>query len=206
MSLRHDDRRAVEQEGGFDAIWNWSKTYMQHCDQSPGAAAAAWSAETNGVANDEMPAPDGEATPPRCFFAAERWGAAAMAFTIIRLKQMNCLPSCASVNPSPFNSRWVKPQVRCLNRAENGSVHPIRNLANIPSSYHLPAFYEVWARRSQKDREFWKRRSNGEPRFFPADRSSVTGLTPRFLAEFNGQPWGTPWNPARRTVVAGEAR
>ena len=69
-------------------------------------------------------------------------------------------------------------------------------------SYHLPAFYEVWARRGpEKDREFWKDVATVSRDFFQRTAHPVTGLTPDY-SEFNGQPWGTPWNPGATNFVA----
>jgi oligosaccharide reducing-end xylanase len=60
----------------FDALWNWSRTHMYHPGTNhPARGYFAWSMTTNGIANDEMPAPDGEeyfAT--ALLFAAGRWG------------------------------------------------------------------------------------------------------------------------------------
>ena len=66
----------LDKKAEFDAIWNWAKTFMYHASPAhPSFGYFSWSMKTNGVANDEMPAPDGEqyfAT--ALYFAAARWG------------------------------------------------------------------------------------------------------------------------------------
>ena len=45
----------------FDALWNWSKTYMYHAEADhPARGFFSWSMKTDGTPNDETPAPDGE--------------------------------------------------------------------------------------------------------------------------------------------------
>lgn len=77
-------------------------------------------------------------------------------------------------------------------------------------SYHLPAFYELWARWAQDpgDRAFWARAAQTSRRFFQAAANPRTGLMPEY-AEFDGRPrrgggredfrfdaWRTPANVA----------
>jgi oligosaccharide reducing-end xylanase len=66
----------LNRQSEFDALWNWAKSHMQHTSAAhPAWGYFSWSVQTNGVANDEMPAPDGEeyfAT--ALYFASGRWG------------------------------------------------------------------------------------------------------------------------------------
>jgi len=66
----------LEQKAEFDALWNWAKTFMYHGSPAhPSFGYFSWSMKTNGVANDEMPAPDGEEYfVTSLYFAASRWG------------------------------------------------------------------------------------------------------------------------------------
>ncbi len=60
----------------FDALWNWSKTYMQVTDpQNPSYGYFAWSMSTNGSPRSVGAAPDGEEYYVMAlYFAANRWG------------------------------------------------------------------------------------------------------------------------------------
>src|SRR5688572_24966794 len=66
----------LNKKADFDALWNWSLIHMYQRDpKHPAYGYFSWSLTTEGVANDEMPAPDGEeyfAT--ALYFAAARWG------------------------------------------------------------------------------------------------------------------------------------
>ena len=60
----------------FDALWNWSKTYMQVTDpQDPSVGYFAWSFNTDGTPRATGAAPDGEEYYAMALlFAAHRWG------------------------------------------------------------------------------------------------------------------------------------
>jgi len=60
-------------------------------------------------------------------------------------------------------------------------------------SYHLPAFYEIWARRAAgwrnqaADRQFWRDAATTSRAFFAKAAHPETALTPDY-AEFDGRP------------------
>jgi len=60
----------------FDALWNWSNTYMLITDpHNPNVGYFAWSMNTDGTPRSTGPAPDGEEYYVMAlYFAANRWG------------------------------------------------------------------------------------------------------------------------------------
>jgi oligosaccharide reducing-end xylanase len=60
----------------FDALWNWSNTYMLITDPTnPNVGYFAWSMNTDGTPRSTGPAPDGEEYYAMALlFAANRWG------------------------------------------------------------------------------------------------------------------------------------
>ena len=60
----------------FDALWNWSKTYMEVTDPAnPSFGYFAWSMNTDGTPRSTGAAPDGEQYYAMAlYFAANRWG------------------------------------------------------------------------------------------------------------------------------------
>ena len=60
----------------FDALWNWSKTYMLVTDpEDPSVGYFAWSMNTDGTPRSTGAAPDGEEYYVMAlYFAAHRWG------------------------------------------------------------------------------------------------------------------------------------
>jgi oligosaccharide reducing-end xylanase len=58
-------------------------------------------------------------------------------------------------------------------------------------SYHLPAFYELWARWGPvEDRQFWAEAAAASRSFFPKTANAATGLAPAY-ANFDGTPHAT---------------
>ncbi|MBV9850236.1 MAG: glycoside hydrolase [Armatimonadetes bacterium] len=66
----------MDKKREFDALWNWSNTYMLITDpQNPNVGYFAWSMNTDGTPRSTGPAPDGEEYYAMALlFAARRWG------------------------------------------------------------------------------------------------------------------------------------
>lgn len=187
----------LDKKQEFDAIWNWSKTYMYHDNpQHPAKGYFAWSVNTNGEAIDEMPAPDGEeyfAT--ALYFAAVRWGNGEGIYNYT-----------AEADQIITDMRHRETITGMTNRGEMTAVNlfdeeammvrftpTIGNAAHTDASYHLPSFYEVWARVGpQQDREFWKKAAQVSRDYFVKAAHPKTGLTPDY-GNFDGTPWAAPW-------------
>jgi len=57
-------------------------------------------------------------------------------------------------------------------------------------SYHLPAYYELWARWSKRDNEFWADAAQVSREYFQKAAHPQTGLMPDY-SNFDGTPYGT---------------
>ena len=66
----------LDKKREFDALWNWSNTYMLITDpKNPNVGYFAWSMNTDGTPRSTGPAPDGEEYYAMALlFAAHRWG------------------------------------------------------------------------------------------------------------------------------------
>jgi oligosaccharide reducing-end xylanase len=66
----------MDKKHEFDALWNWSNTYMLITDpKNPNVGYFAWSMNTDGTPRATGPAPDGEEYYAMALlFAARRWG------------------------------------------------------------------------------------------------------------------------------------
>ena len=66
----------LNKKAEFDALWNWSKTYLyQDNPAHPSYGFFSWQARTNGTCLSELVAPDGEEYyVTALYFAAHRWG------------------------------------------------------------------------------------------------------------------------------------
>lgn len=189
----------LNRKAEFDALWNWSRTFMyQSAPTHPACGYFSWSMQTNGVANDEMPAPDGEeyfAT--ALYFASARWGDGTGMF--------NYRAAADRVVSDLRHRGEVTGATKRGDQTAVAMFHPghkmvrftpdVANSEHTDPSYHLPAFYEVWARCGPPaDRAFWREAAKVSREFFHRTTHPVTGLSPDY-ANFDGSPWAAPWNP-----------
>jgi oligosaccharide reducing-end xylanase len=155
----------LDKKPEFDAIWNWSKTYLYVTETNhPSYGFFAWQARTNGVRMSQFVAPDGEDYfVMALYFAAHRWGCGNGIYDYKEqadelLSRMVHRPSITGALPGRGGTRAVTGGA--LFDAEHKMVlfspSSERNRFSDPS-YHLPAFYELWSRWGPKeDAEFWK--------------------------------------------------
>jgi oligosaccharide reducing-end xylanase len=182
----------------FDALWNWARTYMYHdSPEHPACGFFSWKMNTNGSTLDGMPAPDGEEYfAMSLYFAAGRWGNG----TGIYHYQSQADRLLTDMR----HRRVIKgPNVdgpKAAGAFFDAEHHMVRFTPEVEScdhtdpSYHLPAFYELWARWGPPaDRDFWKNAAAASRDFFQHAANPRTGLTPEY-ANFDGTPWTCPWH------------
>jgi oligosaccharide reducing-end xylanase len=178
----------------FDALWNWSKTYLYNPEtNNPSYGFFAWQARTNGVRMSQFVAPDGEeyyAT--ALFFAAARWGKGTGIYNYHAeatqlLDRMRNRAVITGMMPGGNQRRAVTagPLFDADHKMVLFSPSNERNRFTDPS-YHLPAFYELWSRWGPAaDRDFWAGAAVASRDFFPRVTDPVTGLNPNY-ANFDG--------------------
>ncbi len=172
----------------FDRLWTFSKRYMY---QTSGKYEGyfAWSVGLDGHHNSEGPAPDGEEYfACALFMASARWGDGTGIFH--------------------YSAQAREILRHCLHQqdiAEGGQPmwDPARGLIKfVPESpfsdpsYHLPHFYELFARRADEaDRAFWKQAAEKSRAYIALSAHPATGMCPEY-AEFDGTPrrmFGKPY-------------
>jgi len=125
----------------FDAIWNWTKTYMLITDpKNPSVGYFAWSMNTDGTPRSTGAAPDGEEYfTMALYFAAHRWGNGTGIYNYQAeadkiLSGMRHHPVLAGTSPfrvhpedPPFippNHPWPSPNNKAREKAAGGSAPP----------------------------------------------------------------------------------
>jgi len=208
----------------FDKLWKWAVTYMYH-DPSKSANSGsrgyfAWQCGTNGSQKDPGAAPDGDFYfTTALLFAAARWGngsginnygqyARQILYDMCH-RQMGGLDGWD--NPGLFRREGDVRSPSATDKA--GYFMPVfspagNNVRFTDPSYHLPAFYEVWALELendynnnklsgiwstkadlQADIDFYKEVAKKSRAFFPTTTHPTTGLGPDY-ANFDGSPTG----------------
>ena len=168
----------------FDRLWRWVKTHMYHAE-GPRHGYFAWQCRFDGTHIDPGSASDGEEWfAMTLLFAANRWGAtpgdidyAAEAQSILDAMRRsdrggNNITAIFSAEqrqvvfaPTDWGSQFTDP------------------------SYHLPFFYELWARwdRTEDGRRFWAECVPVSRAFFRKAAHPQTGLMSEY-AHFDGRP------------------
>lgn len=195
----------MNKQAEFDALWNWSKTYLYHADpKHPSFGFFSWQAKTNGVTMSEFVAPDGESYYVMAlYFAANRWGSGQGIYNYKQqadellsnmVHRANITGQISMLRQGTNFSRTVScgPLVNAQHKMILFSPSTERPQFTDPS-YHLPAFYELWARWGPPaDRDFWMQTATNSREFFVRAANPVTGLAPDF-ANFDGTPATNGW-------------
>lgn len=190
----------------FNALWNWSKTFLYHSSAThPSFGFFSWQARTNGETMSEFVAPDGESYYVMAlYFAANRWGSGQGIY--------NYRQQADELLANMRHRRLIAGKLFMTrgktNRVLDVTAGPLFNEEHkmvlfSPSterpqftdpSYHLPAFYELWARWGpQEDRQFWLDAAQASRDFFQRVANAVTGLAPDY-ANFDGSVVTNAWN------------
>lgn len=192
----------LDKKEEFDRIWKWSYTYMWQ-KEGPEEGYFAWSCGLDGSHNAEGAAPDGEEFYAMALFlASHRWGDGTGIYEY---------------------SRHAKEILRaCLHKGENGRAgapmwnhdnHQILFVAGIDftdPSYHLPHFYECFAKWAyEEDRAFFAEAARVSREYLVKACHPETGMNAEY-AWFDGTPmrkdlgWGAHdkfYSDAYRTVA-----
>jgi oligosaccharide reducing-end xylanase len=171
----------------FDRIWRWSKKYLQHQD-GPRRGYFAWSYNPKTMKrNSEGSASDGELYYiTSLLFAANRWG---------NYTGINYYAEARNI----LDAMWKKDGT--------GNIYNLINIEHkqitfVPEgngynwtdpSYHVPAFYEIWAEYAKDGHEqFYRDCADTSRIFLHRACHPATGLNPDYT-EFSGNPHPTPW-------------
>jgi len=180
----------LDKKDVFDRLWRWSVKYMQH-QNGPREAYFAWSVNPQTKKqNSPGSASDGELYyVTSLLFASNKWG---------NNTGINYYKEARRI----LDAMWKKDGT--------GNIYNIINtehkqISFVPEgggynwtdpSYHVPAFYEIWALYANDGHEqFYKECADVSRNFLHKACHPVTGLNNDYT-EFNGEPHSTSWMPA----------
>ena len=169
----------MDKQEEFNRLWKWAKTHMQH-KSGQFKGYFAWQMNTNGTIKDNTPAADGEeyfAT--SLLFASARWGNGEGIYNYNKEAQ--------EILTTMLHQADDGQGVNMFNKEHKMPVFcPIGNAATYSDpSYHLPAFYEVWAREAEQDKDFWSEAAEASRQHFKDATNEKTGLGPDY-SEYSG--------------------
>jgi len=182
----------LDRKNEFDALWNWSKTFMyQSSPAHPSYGYFSWSMKVDGTPNSESPAPDGEEYwGMALYFASGRWGNGkgiydyrAEAYRLLdNMKNRKIIDG-----PTNRDAETVGPEFHPEHKMVRFTPN-LRRPDHTDPSYHLPAFYELWTRWGpENDRPFWAAAAKASRDFFQKVTNPVTALAPNY-ANYDSTP------------------
>ena len=189
----------LDHQPEFNALWKFARTHMYR-DRGPLRGYFTWHTADNGsMTRDDGsevkgggPAPDGEEWfVMALFFASHRWGDGAGIFNYGAEAQA-LLRTMLHKHEEPGREDITD----MFDRETKQIVftpHPPGDKFT-DASYHLPAFYELWARwaAAPEDRVFLAEVAKTSREFFKKSAHPQTGLMPNYSG-FDARPVGRRW-------------
>ena len=179
----------MDKKEEFDRLWKWAKTYMQH-ESGPSQYYFAWHCRTDGEIISSNSASDGEEWfVTALYFASARWGDGDGIYNYSSEAE-NILHAMLNKKESSDDDDVV---TNLFNKDKKQVVFvPTGKGDNFTDpSYHLPYFYELWARWDKVNSSFWKAAADTSRKYFRKAAHPVTGLFPDYSL-FDGTPFA-PW-------------
>ncbi|HMK37935.1 MAG TPA: glycosyl hydrolase family 8, partial [Bacteroidota bacterium] len=174
----------MDRKAEFDRLWRWAKTFMQ-LHEGPHKGYFAWHCRPDGTVLDSTAASDGEEWfVMSLFFASARWGDGRGIYEY-RREANRILNTMLHKESEPGHAN-----VTNMFNAENHLVVFVpdaRGNQFTDPSYHLPHYYELYARWAADDNRFWCDAAAAARRFARKAADPVSGLSPDY-AQFDGAP------------------
>ena len=177
----------------FDRLWRWSKKYMQH-QSGPRKGYFAWSCKTDGTHNAEGAASDGELYfITALIFASNRWGNdTGIDYKAEAQHILNCIQPRG-------NMYLIDPATKLITFTPDGFGNRFTD-----PSYHIPAFYEVWAKWADDGRaDYWRACAQASRAFLHKATHPVTGLNAD-MCQYDGSEMRAPRWPGMPQPKPGE--
>jgi len=173
----------------FDRLWKWTKTYMYQTDGGY-KGYFAWHCKTDGTQLAANPASDGEVWfITALFFADGRWGSGEGIY--------NYRAEANSILHTALHDDDRGDLATDLFDPETKQVVFVPQLGQnsqfTDPSYHMPHYYELWARWADKDNQFWADAVTASLEYLPKAVNLQTGLAPNY-SYFDGSPYNDEYN------------
>ena len=199
----------------FDRLWRWSKKYMQHQEGSR-KGYFAWSCKTDGTRNAQGAASDGELYYiTALIFASNRWGndmginykaEAQNILDCIQPKEytpeprQGGFPGFGPQQTGPQKMYLIDPETKLITFTPDGFGQRFTD-----PSYHIPAFYEVWAKWADDGRaDYWNECAQKSREFLHTCINEKTGLNGD-QCQYDGSEMQMPRFPGMPQRPQGEA-
>lgn len=176
----------LDKKTQFDKLWRFAETYSQHPAGTDREGLFSWQlSRSNFSMIDQNSAPDGEEYfVTALFFADALWGSNG---SIDYRAEANYILDSMLNKPAPSSGGCP---TSLIDENEKQIVFGIcGNSASFTDpSYHLPAFYEIWAIEADSNNQLWADMATVSRTYLlPRAAHPQTGLMPDY-SEFDGRP------------------
>lgn len=169
----------MDKKKEFDLLWNWAMTNM-YMDSGENKGYFAWSVDPSGEKNADGPAPDGEEFfAMALFFASHRWGDGEGIYNYSQMAR-ELLKTCIHHEELyGGHNMWT----------DDGLIKFVPGLEFTDPSYHLPHFYELFAKWcNEEDKAFWEKAAKASREYLKTACHPKTGLSPEY-SYYDGKPY-----------------
>jgi len=179
----------MDDKDTFDKLWTFAKNRMQHQDGEK-KGYFAWQLRNKApyVMMDPNSAPDGEEYfAMALMFAGKRWGNGSGIYNYEN-EANDILHEMVHKQPSATIRPMIDPEHKQIIFSPDPPAAGFTD-----PSYHLPAFYELWAMWAKADNELWKEVARTSRDYFTLAAHPETGLFTEY-ASFDGKPYKVSFN------------
>lgn len=171
----------LNKKAEFDRLWKWAKTYM-YMDEGTNAGFFAWSCNLDGSKRAWGPAPDGEEFfAMALIFASRRFGDGEGIFNYGREAKELLHTMIHKGEKDGIGRPMFDP--------ENKMIRFICEVDFSDPSYHLPHFYEIFAKEAyEEDKPFYEDAVRASREYLKLACNPVTGFSAEY-ANFDGTPY-----------------
>ncbi|GLV53526.1 hypothetical protein KDH_03790 [Dictyobacter sp. S3.2.2.5] len=165
----------------FNRLWTWAKTYMY---QTSGDYKGyfSWHNKTDGTVIDANPASDGDQWfAMDLFLAAGRWGNGTGIYNY-QAQAQSILHNMLHHGNVGVSTNMFDLQQKQVDFVPSGTAATYTD-----PSYHLPAFYRLWALWASEDNRFWADAATTSIKYFKKTTNAQTGLAPDY-SNYDGTP------------------
>lgn len=175
----------MDEKEKFDRIWTWTKKYMWIAE-GWGQGYFKWSCSLDGTVRGQGPAPDGEEYfAMALFLASHRWGDGEGIYNYSEEAK-------AILRAALHNGEEGRPGKPMWNH-DNHYIKFTDVSEFSDTSYHLPHFYELFAKwADEEDRPFWEKAAKASREYIVKSSHHVTGLSPEY-SDYDGKPFNPEW-------------
>jgi oligosaccharide reducing-end xylanase len=176
----------LDHQEEFNHIWRWARTCLYH-ESGPAQGYFGWHGSLVGKPLDPGPAPDGEEWfVTALFFASHRWGNGS-GILDYNAEAQAILHAMLHKADEPGRGEYTSMFDRGAREIVFVPEGPGARFTD--PSYHLPFFYELWARWAEapEDRAFCSAAAARSRLLFKQAADPRTGLMPDYC-DFDGKP------------------